>query len=56
MTLGMALLSTGNITHHALAPAVQAVDEARLVAVLSREGMTCSAPAREAPSHARARR
>jgi predicted dehydrogenase len=36
MTLGMALLGTGGIAEHAFVPAVQAVDEARLVAVLSR--------------------
>ena len=37
MTLGIALLGTGNIAEHAFVPAVQAVDEARLVAVLSRD-------------------
>jgi 1,5-anhydro-D-fructose reductase (1,5-anhydro-D-mannitol-forming) len=37
MTLGIALLGTGDIAHRAFAPAVQAVDEARLVAVLSRD-------------------
>jgi predicted dehydrogenase len=36
MTLGIALLGTGGIAEHAFVPAVQAVDEARLVAVLSR--------------------
>jgi predicted dehydrogenase len=37
MTLGIALLGTGNIAQRAFIPAVQAVDEARLVAVLSRD-------------------
>jgi predicted dehydrogenase len=37
MTLGIALLGTGNIAQRAFVPAVQAVDGARLVAVLSRE-------------------
>lgn len=37
MTLGIALLGTGNIAQHAFIPAVQAVDGARLVAVLSRD-------------------
>jgi predicted dehydrogenase len=37
MTLGIALLGTGNIAQHALVPAVQAVDGARVVAVLSRD-------------------
>ena len=37
MTLGMALLGTGNIAQRAFVPAVQAVDSARLVAVLSRD-------------------
>lgn len=37
MTLGIALLGTGNIAAHAFVPAVQAVPTARLVAVLSRD-------------------
>ena len=37
MTLGIALLGTGNIAADAFVPAVQAVAEARLVAVLSRD-------------------
>ena len=37
MTLGMALLGTGNIAQRAFVPAVQAVDEVCLVAVLSRD-------------------
>jgi predicted dehydrogenase len=37
MTLGIALLGTGNIAQRAFIPAVQAVDGARLVAVLSRD-------------------
>lgn len=37
MTLGIALLGTGRIAAAALVPAVQAVDGARLVAVLSRD-------------------
>jgi predicted dehydrogenase len=37
MTLGIALLGTGNIAQHAFIPAVQAVSGARLVAVLSRD-------------------
>jgi predicted dehydrogenase len=37
MTLGIALLGTGNIAQRAFVPAVQAVDGARLVAVLSRD-------------------
>ena len=37
MTLGVALLGTGNIAQRAFVPAVQAVDGARLVAVLSRD-------------------
>ena len=37
MTLGRALLGTGGMAQHAVIPAVQAVDEARLVAVLSRD-------------------
>ena len=37
MTLGIALLGTGGIAHHAFVPAVHAVDAARLVAVLSRD-------------------
>jgi predicted dehydrogenase len=37
MTLGIALLGTGGIAQHAFVPAVHAVDEARLVAVLSRD-------------------
>src|SRR5215813_7363562 len=37
MTLGIALLGTGGIALHAFVPAVHAVDEARLVAVLSRD-------------------
>ena len=39
MTLGIALLGTGNIAQRAFVPAVQAVDGARLVAVPeSRQG------------------
>ena len=37
MTLGIALLGTGNIAQRAFVPAVQAVDGAHLVAVLSRQ-------------------
>jgi predicted dehydrogenase len=37
MTLGIALLGTGGIAQHAFVPAVQAVEAARLVAVLSRD-------------------
>jgi predicted dehydrogenase len=37
MTLGIALLGTGNIAQHAFIPAVQAVEGAHLVAVLSRD-------------------
>jgi 1,5-anhydro-D-fructose reductase (1,5-anhydro-D-mannitol-forming) len=37
MTLGIALLGTGRIAEHAFVPAVRAVDDARLVAVLSRD-------------------
>jgi 1,5-anhydro-D-fructose reductase (1,5-anhydro-D-mannitol-forming) len=37
MTLGIALLGTGRIAEHAFVPAVQAVDDVRLVAVLSRD-------------------
>jgi predicted dehydrogenase len=37
MTLGIALLGTGNIAQHVFVPAVRAVDGARLVAVLSRD-------------------
>jgi predicted dehydrogenase len=37
MTLGIALLGTGNIAQRAFIPAVRAVDGARLVAVLSRD-------------------
>jgi predicted dehydrogenase len=37
MTLGIALLGTGNIAQRAFIPAVQAVDGARLEAVLSRD-------------------
>jgi predicted dehydrogenase len=37
MTLGMALLGTGNIAQRAFVPTVQAVDEVCLVAVLSRD-------------------
>jgi predicted dehydrogenase len=37
MTVGIALLGTGNIAQRAFIPAVQVVDEARLVAVLSRD-------------------
>ena len=37
MTLGIALLGTGNIAQRAFIPAVQAVEEAHLVAVLSRD-------------------
>jgi predicted dehydrogenase len=37
MTLGMALLGTGNIAERAFVPAVQAVEGARLTAVLSRD-------------------
>lgn len=45
MTLGIALLGTGRIAEHAFIPAVQAVPEARLVAVLSRDlarGTACA--------------
>lgn len=37
MTLGIALLGTGRIAEHAFIPAVQAVDDTSLVAVLSRD-------------------
>ena len=37
MTLGIALLGTGGIAQRSFAPAVQAVDDARLTAVLSRD-------------------
>ena len=37
MSLGIALLGTGQIADHAFAPAVQATDGAQLVAVLSRD-------------------
>ena len=43
MTLGIALLGTGGIAEHAFVPAVQAVDEARLVTVLSRDKVCASA-------------
>jgi hypothetical protein len=54
MTLGIALLGTGNIAQRAFVPAVHAVDGARLVAVLSRD-KAFSAQAREAPLRARAK-
>ena len=37
MTLGIALLGTGNSAQRVFVPAAQAADEARLVAVLSRD-------------------
>ena len=37
MSLGIALLGTGDIAHRAFAPAVNALDNANLVAVLSRD-------------------
>jgi myo-inositol 2-dehydrogenase/D-chiro-inositol 1-dehydrogenase len=37
MTLGIALLGTGNSAQCAFVPAAQAADEARIVAVLSRD-------------------
>ena len=43
MTLGIALLGTGGIAQHAFVPAVHAVDEAHLVAVLS--PWSCHCPA-----------
>jgi predicted dehydrogenase len=54
MTLGIALLGTGNIAQRAFVPAVHAVDAARLVAVLSRDKAS-SAQAREAPLRVRAK-
>jgi 1,5-anhydro-D-fructose reductase (1,5-anhydro-D-mannitol-forming) len=47
MTLGIALLGTGGIAERAFIPAVQAVDGARLVAVLSRDQARGTAFARE---------
>jgi predicted dehydrogenase len=47
MTLGIALLGTGRIAEHAFVPAVQAVDNARLVAVLSRDKTRGAAFARQ---------
>src|SRR5437867_1697352 len=47
MTLGIALLGTGNIAERAFVPAVQPVDRARLVAVLSRDKARGDAFARQ---------
>jgi predicted dehydrogenase len=47
MTLGLALLGTGNIAARAFVPAVQAVAGARLVAVLSRDRARAAAFAQE---------
>lgn len=47
MTLGIALLGTGRIAETAFIPAVQAVDDARLVAVLSRDQTRGTAFARQ---------
>jgi predicted dehydrogenase len=47
MALGIALLGTGRIAEHAFVPAVQAVDDARLVAVLSRDKTRGAAFARQ---------
>jgi predicted dehydrogenase len=47
MTLGIALLGTGGIAQHAFVPAVQAVEVAHLVAVLSRDKTRGAAFARQ---------
>lgn len=47
MTLGIALLGTGSIAERAFVPAIKAVQEARLVAVLSRDQARGAAFARQ---------